>query len=353
MVPGHLRRRVITTCDACSTSSARPRPLPSCSAPGPPPPGGRPAGPPPPARPPPPPPPPPPALPPAAAAAGGGGERGCFFWWGGGGEETFDPLIAALAGDAGYEIHRFGGDPAYPYDTRGSLDENADRLTGEIRELAKTHPKIDIVAHSMGGAVVDDAFRRGLSAKDKVVTYVALASPHDGSTEAKIMLPVLQVGALAGASTEVRAITAGLAQDIGTVAVRDLAAVRAGPPPRGVARLDVRMATDAIVTAPDAWTPGVDSRTLLPSTIGAIEGHGGVTTDPHAIALVTSTLAMGRAPALDWRGAALEFAARTVSALIDQHAPVLYGAIGVGLLSCAVALSIYRRRRGRPFLVFP
>jgi pimeloyl-ACP methyl ester carboxylesterase len=270
-----------------------------------------------------------------------------------GSDSTFDPLIAALAGDAGYEIHRFGGDPAYPYDTRGSLDENADRLTGEIRELAKTHPKIDIVAHSMGGAVVDDAFRRGLSATDKVVTYVALASPHDGSTEAKIMLPVLQVGALAGASTEVRAITAGLAQDIGTVAVRDLAAVRAVPPPHGVARLDVRMATDAIVTAPDAWTPGVDSRTLLPSTIGAIEGHGGVTTDPHAIALVTSTLAMGRAPALDWRGAALEFAARTVSALIDQHAPVLYGAIGVGLLCCAVALSIYRRRRGRPFLVFP
>ena len=270
-----------------------------------------------------------------------------------GSDSTFDPLIAALARDPGYEIHRFGGDPAYPYDTHGSLHENADRLTAEIRVLAKTHPKIEIVAHSMGGTVVDDAFRRGLSAKDKVVTYIALASPHDGSTEAQIADPILRLSAFAGASTEARAITAGLAQDIGTVAVRDLAAARAGPPPQGVTRLDLRMATDAIVTGPDGWTPGVDSRTLLPSTVGAIEGHGGVTTDPHAIALVTSTLATGHAPALDWRGAALEFVARTVSTLIDQHAPVLYGALGVGLFCCALSLSIYRRRRRLPFPVFP
>jgi UDPglucose 6-dehydrogenase len=43
------------------------------------------------------------------------------------------------------------------------------------------------------------------------------------------------------------------------------------------------MATDAIVTAPDAWTPGVTSRTLLPTSAGSIEGHSGVTTDPQAI----------------------------------------------------------------------
>jgi triacylglycerol esterase/lipase EstA (alpha/beta hydrolase family) len=97
-------------------------------------------------------------------------------------DSTFDPIIAALDKDPRYEIHRFGGNPEHPYDTRGPIDKNADQLIAEIRALARTHPKIDIVAHSMGGAVVDEAFRRGLSAQDKVETYVALAAPHGGST---------------------------------------------------------------------------------------------------------------------------------------------------------------------------
>lgn len=261
-------------------------------------------------------------------------------------DSDFDSIVAALDKDPRYEIHRFGGDAAHPYDTHGSLEENADQLTAEIRELAKTHPKIDIIAHSMGGAVVDVAFHRGLSANDKVATYIALAAPHDGSTEARIGQPFLALGDLLGARTELRAISAGLAQDVGSRAAQDLAAIHAGPPPRGVTRLDVRMATDAIVTAPDAWTPNVTSRTLLPTTAGSIEGHGGVTTDPQAIALITSTIASGRPPARDWRGAILEFAARTVSTLVEQHATELYCAFGVFVLGCAFALSVYRRRRG-------
>ena len=75
--------------------------------------------------------------------------------------------------------HRFGGDPAHPYDTHGSIEANADQLTAEIRGLAATHPKVDIVAHSMGGAVVDAAFRRGLSASDKVATYIATVTKHN------------------------------------------------------------------------------------------------------------------------------------------------------------------------------
>ncbi|MHB8632272.1 MAG: esterase/lipase family protein [Candidatus Limnocylindria bacterium] len=261
---------------------------------------------------------------------------------------TFDPLVAALRLDPRYEIHRFGGDRAHPYDTLGSIDANADELIAEIRTLAKTHPKIDIVAHSMGGAVVDAAFRRGLSSSDKVATYIALASPHDGSTEARIGQPFLALGGLLGARTELRAITAGVAQDIGSRAARDLAAIHAGPPPRGVTRLDVRMATDAIVTGSDAWTPNVTSRTLLPTTLGSLEGHGGITTDPQAIALITSTVATGRPPASDWRGVALELAARTVSTLIDRHVALLYCALGLFVLGCAFGLSIYRRRRGLP-----
>lgn len=258
---------------------------------------------------------------------------------------VFASIEAAFGADPRYEVHRFGGDAAHPYDTLGSLDRNADELTAEIRELARTHPKIDIVAHSMGGAVVDAAFRRGLSASDKVATYVALAAPHHGSTEARIGRPFLAVADLLGAKAELRAITAGVAQDIGSQAAQDLAVIHADPPPDGVTRLDLRIATDLIVTAPDAWSPAVVSHTLLPSTTAALEGHGGVTTDPRAIALITTTVASGTVPALDWRSAMMDGAARAVSRFVAQPAPAVYCAIGVVVLACAVALSVFRRRR--------
>jgi hypothetical protein len=258
-------------------------------------------------------------------------------------DNTFDSLISALDYDPRYEIHRFGGDPAHPYDSRGSLDANADQLTAEVRELAKTHPKIEIVAHSMGGDVVDAAFRRGLSASDKVETYIALAAPHNGSTEARYGQVFLRVSELLGAKTEFRAITAGIKEDAGSRAALDLATVRAGPPPAGVTRFDLRIATDAIVTAPDARTPNVVSRTLLPSTIGALEGHGGVTTDPFAIELVAATVASGRAPAPDTRGTVLQAATGAVSDLFARLAPAFYVGALCLMLCGAVGLAVYRR----------
>lgn len=258
-------------------------------------------------------------------------------------DTVFDPLIAALDDDPRYEIHRFGADAMHPYDTRGSLSANADQLTAEVRDLAKTHPKIQIVAHSMGGAVVDAAFARGLSVDDKVETYVALASPHAGSTPAIIGQPLLRIASAIGAAPELRAITAGLAQDIGSRAAQDLSRIHSAPPPRGIARVDFRMATDLIVTAQDAWTPGVTTRTLVPTTVGAIEGHGGVTTDPQSIALITSTLARGTAPARGWTERLLEFAAAQASVLMGEEARILYGALGLALLGCAVCLAAYRR----------
>src|SRR6266542_1616997 len=126
-------------------------------------------------------------------------------------DPTFDALVSALLADPRYEVHRFGGDPAHPYDTLGSINENADQLTAQIRDLAKTHPKIEIVAHSMGGPVVDAAFRRGLSAADKVDTYIALASPHDGSTAARVGRAFLGIAQFLGINDEFREVTASLA----------------------------------------------------------------------------------------------------------------------------------------------
>ena len=258
-------------------------------------------------------------------------------------DSTFDALISALGSDPRYEIHRFGGDPAHPYDTRGSLDANADQLTAEIRELAKTHPKIEIVAHSMGGAVVDEAFRRGLSASDKVESYVALAVPHRGSTEARVGQAFLWLSELLGVRTEFRAITAGVKEDVDSRAAHDLAGLRAGPPPAGVTRFDLRIATDGIVTAPDARTPNVVSRTLLPSTIPALEGHGGALTDPFAIELIAATVASGKAPAPDTRSWPLQVATGEVSDLFARLAPLIYvGALGLALCGACV-LARYRR----------
>jgi CBS domain-containing protein len=158
--------------------------------------------------------------------------------------------------------------------------------------------------------------------------------------------PFLAISDLLGVTPEFRAVTAGVAQDVGSLAARDLAVIKAGPPPPGVTRLDLRMATDAIVTGPDAWTPAVTSRTLLPSRLSSVEGHGGVTTDPHAIAVLAATIAHARPPARTWRDTFLEDAARNVSTIVQLIAPELYCGFGVLALGCAFGLWIYRRRRG-------
>src|SRR5438477_12897426 len=148
-------------------------------------------------------------------------------------DPTFDALQAKLFGDPRYEVHRFGADPAYPYDTLGSLNEAAGSLTNEIRDLSLTHPAVHIVAHSMGGDVVDRAFANGLSAKDGVATYIALSSPHSGSASLAATEPVL-AGA-GDSSLEVRALFASKL-DVGSAAARDLAHAKPGRRPAGVTR---------------------------------------------------------------------------------------------------------------------
>lgn len=258
---------------------------------------------------------------------------------------SFDALVAALYKDPRYEIHRFGGHPAYPYNTLGSIDESADQLTAEIRELAKTHPRIDIVAHSMGGVVVDAAFRRGLGAADKVQNYIALASPHDGSTLARVGETFVKIADRLGIKTEFRDVTARLGHDIGARAVRDLAETHAAPPPPGVNRIDVRVATDAIVIQTDARTPGVTTRTLLPTTGASLEGHGGATIDSRALAIVMSTIASRPAAPTGWRERVLEGAANAVSTLVDNGAPWLYWTLAVACLGAAACLWMHRHGR--------
>jgi len=249
-------------------------------------------------------------------------------------DPTFDALIAKLFGDPRYQIYRFGADPTYPYDALGDLDVNARGLRDEVRAIGATHPAVHIIAHSMGGAVADRAFAAGLSARDGVATYIALAAPHNGSTTLAAAGAVLD---LAGdSSLEVRAAFSPKL-DPGSDAAKGLARTRPLPPPLGVTRLDLRMSTDWTVTARDARDPGVESRVLIPSDLRDIaDGHGGITRDPEALRLITSTIE-ARAVPPDRRGVVVQQAADRQSNAADAlSAGILLAALVAALAICVI-----------------
>lgn len=261
---------------------------------------------------------------------------------------AFDALAARFAADPRYELRRFGADPRHPYDTRGALDPSADALVAQIREEAPRYAAVHLVTHSMGGAVVDRAFERGLSARDGLRTVVSLAPPRSGATIARASTGVL---AAAGEDAPlVRGILAPV-HDPGLAAVRDLARGRpvvTAPP--GVTRLDLRLATDALVLARDASAPGTDSRTLLPSTAGGLEGHGAILRDPRALALATATVTDGRTPPDD-RSLVERVVTDEVASLDDRAVRVALLVTVAALLALVVALRV--RRIVPPVLITP
>ena len=252
-------------------------------------------------------------------------------------DPTFDALQAKLFNDPGYEVHRFGADPSYPYDTLGSLDEAADDLTGEIRDLSRTHPAVHIVAHSMGGDVVDRAIAKGLSAADGVATYVALSSPHSGSAALAAAEPVLEQAG--DTALELRALLS-TKLDVGSAAARDLAHAQPAPSTSGITRLDLRIATDLAVTSQDARDPGVESRTLVATGVGAfVDGHGSITSDPRAVDLIMTTIATRVAPP-DTRSAS----EKRLADLESAGALVLSAALCAAGLAAACVLSFTLKR---------
>jgi hypothetical protein len=236
---------------------------------------------------------------------------------------TFVALRARLTAVPGMTVVRFGADPRFPYDTYGAIEPSAINLRDEIRTLSDQYDAVHIVTHSMGGVVADRAFANGLSSADGVVTYVSWSSPHDGSDAAR----ALTVARFAtGATNEVfREGLLWLQMEPDSPAVRDLARVRAVPPPDGVVRLDLREASDVLVTARDAHDPGVPSRILT----GAVEGHGGILTDPQALDLTMQTVVTRRVPP-DERSRVLR---RAASAESDRVGGLVF------LTVCALAVA--------------
>jgi len=258
-------------------------------------------------------------------------------------DHTFDKFAERLERDGGFVVVRFGKDLG-AYDTVGSVDANALQLRDSVRTASIGYDGVHIVTHSMGGVVADRAFELGLSASDGVTTYVAWAAPHDGAHGARAAQSTLT--ASGPARDDTRAFTTTYFHDPGSAAVRDLARVRAPAPPPGVVRLDLRLATDALVSAADARDPGVDSRILLPTSVGELEGHGGILRSEQAFDLTLATIKTRTVPP-DERGRLLRAASEAVAQTVDDKARLVLDVV-CGLCLLGGVAGLLRRTLRRP-----
>lgn len=251
---------------------------------------------------------------------------------------------AATSG--GYDVVEFGRDFGV-YDTYGPVCENAARLRDAVRTRSAGYGVVHVVTHSMGGVVADCAFALGLSSSDGVATYVAWASPHDGSHVARMVEGALTISGPARGDT--RDIAARLPfPSPDTAAMRDMARLRATAPPPGVTRLDLRLATDALVSSSDARDPGVDSRVLLPVSPRDWEGHGGILENRETLELTLATIKHKAVPPDD-RGIVLRAASQAVSERISEQIGDASDKILIGLCGALVLLGGFRALARRTF----
>jgi hypothetical protein len=247
-------------------------------------------------------------------------------------ENPFEHLQERVPNGA-YDVMRFGTDFGV-YNTYDSIDENALHLRDSIRSVSGGYDAVHIVTHSLGGNVADRAFALGLSASDGVTTYVAWSAPHDGAHAAGIARAALTLSGPARADARDIAVFANL-HDPESAAVRDLARLRAVAPPSGVVRLDLRLATDELVSSRDSRDPGVESRVLLPASPREWEGHGGILQSDEALDLTLATIRQKAVPTDD-RGVVLRVASEVMSERISERVDALSDIVFTGL--CVVVL---------------
>ena len=237
-------------------------------------------------------------------------------------DQTFAKFRERVAQESGYDVVRFGHDLG-AYDTFGEVDGNAQRLRDSIRSVSGAYDGVHIVTHSMGGVVADRAFGLGLSASDGVTTYVAWAAPHDGAHAAERCRSRSRQWA---AREDTRSFPTTYFRDPDTAAVRDLARADPSGPQPGVARLDLRLATDALVSSVDARNPGVPSRVLMPKTISELEGHGGILKSEQAFDLTLATIKSRSVPP-DQRSRMLVTASEAFALKVDEYAQIVLAGV--------------------------
>lgn len=204
------------------------------------------------------------------------------------------------------------------YDSLGKIAAAGEALRAHVARIGERCGAINLVAHSLGGVVADRAFSKGLSAADRVVTYIPLASPHNGSAMARDLCGVADVDP---DYAELLRRVADLLQvpDPTAEAICDLARVRPPRPPRGVQTARLRLVTDPLVLRRDHVGQYFDIRELLPQGDAEIEGHGGILRSPQVREIVQRSIEQ-RSIAADDRGAEERFAADVASHAAERVA---------------------------------
>lgn len=268
------------------------------------------------------------------------GSSECIVLVGGLGSPTdhddrfFAPVLGELDADARFRQYRFGVDGAGSFDTSGAISRNGEQLRSLIHRLSSECPAIHVLSHSMGGAVADRAFSMGDLANDGVVSYVALAAPHNGATGARAVRPAVEADTLfaAGLSATTRAVAI---HDPTTDAVRDLSRLRAPRPVRDIEAVRLRLVTDEFVLRRDNADRRVDVRDYLPTSTWQLEGHGQVVHNETVQQVVRTTIATHRVPAEERSSAELREAG-LASIAIDQALAGLEDRARIGLLAAAL-----------------
>jgi hypothetical protein len=178
----------------------------------------------------------------------------------------------------------------------------------------------------MGGVVADRAFSKGLSGTDRIVTYVPLASPHNGSSLAR---DLCGVGEVDPAYADLLRHVAGLLgqPDPTAEAICDMARIEPPRAARGVSTTRVRLVTDPLVLRRDHAAPYRDMRELLPVDPTEIEGHGGILRSAQARAIVQAAIATQMVPRDD-RGEGYQRAAEAASHAAESALTAAHDAVG-------------------------
>lgn len=252
--------------------------------------------------------------------------------------EYWDPLLVLFPERRHYD---FGSDAGH-YDTRGPVAASGDAMRREIQRLVREEDlaSVTIVSVSLGGVVTDEAFRSGLSARDNVDGWVAIASPLNGSTTARVVRGADLAATALGAQRELAELVAPLGAGIHDPAMIDLAKYRSFEAPRDVPTTQFWAVADELVLDRDTRVDGARYvRTLTPTVLSGAAGHGGQLADARTRAMVAQAV-RGEAVRQHPIEAVL---ARLFAPPTDAIRHLALMTLGVGFVWAAVTLSLARR----------
>jgi hypothetical protein len=237
-----------------------------------------------------------------------------------------------------HRIVYFGSDGS-EYDTYASIDENGRQLRDFVRRSMKRYDfeEAKVLGNSLGGAVGDRAFEEGLSARDGVVAYATIATPHHGSTLAGVTVVGRGVAEGADAEAEFDVLGRLLGHDPNAPAVHALAERRSPTAPKGVRTTTIAAVQDAVIFGWDSHVEGAQQVTLF---AGCIEAHGCVLKDERVLDVTEAAL---RGEPIE-HSPAEELIAQGTRRLIDL--PHLGGALALASVVVGVSISL-RAVRGK------